>query len=70
MCWALCLKPIFLLGNLCADKKHVVVNWIEGRGKSVVCDIVITEAVVTKVLKTIVPALLELNMLKNLIGYV
>ena len=43
-------------------------NWIEGRGKSVVCEAVITEAVVRKVLKTTVPALLELNMLKNLTG--
>jgi len=44
------------------------VNWIEGRGKSVVCEAIITEAVVSKVLKTTVPALLELNMLKNLTG--
>jgi hydroxymethylglutaryl-CoA reductase (NADPH) len=44
------------------------VNWIEGRGKSIVCEAVITEEVVKKVLKTTVPALLELNMLKNLTG--
>eukprot|EP00253_Pinus_taeda_P019462 PITA_19462 len=43
-------------------------NWIEGRGKSVMCEAVIREAVVSKVLKTTVPALLELNMLKNLTG--
>lgn len=43
-------------------------NWIEGRGKSVVCEAVITEEVVKKVLKTTVPALVELNMLKNLAG--
>ena len=55
-------------GNFCADKKPTAVNWIEGRGKSVVCEAVITEAVVSKVLKTTVPALLELNMLKNLTG--
>ncbi|PWA39974.1 Hydroxymethylglutaryl-CoA reductase, class I/II [Artemisia annua] len=41
---------------------------IEGRGKSVVCESVITEEVVKKVLKTTVPALVELNMLKNLAG--
>eukprot|EP00253_Pinus_taeda_P021634 PITA_21634 len=57
-----------LIGNSCADKKPTAVNWIEGRGKSVVCEAIITEAVVSKVLKTIVPALLELNMLKNLTG--
>ncbi|WOG99856.1 hypothetical protein DCAR_0519212 [Daucus carota subsp. sativus] len=44
------------------------VNWIEGRGKSVVCEAMITEDVVKKVLKTTVSALVELNMLKNLTG--
>lgn len=56
------------IGNFCSDKKPAAVNWIEGRGKSVVCEAVITEEVVKKVLKTTVPALVELNMLKNLAG--
>ena len=43
-------------------------NWIEGRGKSVVCEAVITEDIVKKVLKTTVHGLVELNMLKNLTG--
>ena len=43
-------------------------NWIQGRGKSVVCEAIIKEEVVVKVLKTTVPALVELNMLKNLAG--
>ena len=43
-------------------------NWIEGRGKSVVCEAVIKGDVVRKVLKTNVEALVELNMLKNLAG--
>lgn len=43
-------------------------NWIEGRGKSVVCEATITEDVVRKVLKTSVEALVELNTLKNLVG--
>lgn len=43
-------------------------NWIEGRGKSVVCEAIIKEEVVRKVLKTDVAALVELNMLKNLTG--
>ncbi|KAI7740589.1 hypothetical protein M8C21_001530 [Ambrosia artemisiifolia] len=58
----------FGIGNFCSDKKPSAVNWIEGRGKSVVCESVITEEVVRKVLKTTVPALVELNMLKNLAG--
>lgn len=62
------MDVISVSGNFCADKKPTAVNWIEGRGKSVVCEAIITEAVVSKVLKTTVPALLELNMLKNLTG--
>ncbi|XP_010025658.2 3-hydroxy-3-methylglutaryl-coenzyme A reductase 1 [Eucalyptus grandis] len=54
--------------NFCSDKKPAAVNWIEGRGKSVVCEAVIKGDVVRKVLKTSVEALVELNMLKNLTG--
>lgn len=61
------LKPI-ATGNYCSDKKPAAVNWIEGRGKSVVCEAVIREDVVKKVLKTDVASLVELNMLKNLTG--
>ena len=57
-----------LLGNFCSDKKAAAVNWIEGRGKSVVCEAIIKEEVVKEVLKTSVEALVELNMLKNLAG--
>jgi hydroxymethylglutaryl-CoA reductase (NADPH) len=59
-----------ILGNFCSDKKTAVVNWIEGRGKFVVCEAVIKEEVVKKVLKTSVESLVELNMLKNLTGSV
>ncbi|VFQ95079.1 unnamed protein product [Cuscuta campestris] len=55
-------------GNFCSDKKPAAVNWIEGRGKSVVCEAIIKEDVVKKVLKTNVASLVELNMLKNLTG--
>lgn len=41
---------------------------IEGRGKSVVCEAVISANIVKTVLKTTVPALVELNVSKNLIG--
>ncbi|XP_068344845.1 3-hydroxy-3-methylglutaryl coenzyme A reductase 2-B-like [Pyrus communis] len=59
---------IGISGNFCSDKKPAAVNWIEGRGKSVVCEAVIKEEVVRKVLKTNVASLVELNMLKNLTG--
>ncbi|PWA43628.1 3-hydroxy-3-methylglutaryl coenzyme A reductase [Artemisia annua] len=55
-------------GNYCSDKKPAAVNWIEGRGKSVVCEALINDEVVRKVLKTNVASLVELNMLKNLTG--
>ncbi|MBA0751575.1 hypothetical protein Gogos_000490 [Gossypium gossypioides] len=55
-------------GNFCSDKKPAAVNWIEGRGKSVVCEAIIEGDVVRKVLKTSVESLVELNMLKNLTG--
>nr|AAT52222.1 hydroxymethylglutaryl-CoA reductase [Catharanthus roseus] len=55
-------------GNFCADKKPAAVNWIEGRGKSVVCEAIIKEEIVKTVLKTEVAALIELNMVKNLAG--
>nr|AAL37041.1 3-hydroxy-3-methylglutaryl coenzyme A [Pisum sativum] len=62
------MEVIGISGNFCSDKKAAAVNWIEGRGKSVVCEAVIKEEVVQKVLKTNVEALVELNMLKNLTG--
>uniref|UniRef100_A0A2P2LBS6 3-hydroxy-3-methylglutaryl coenzyme A reductase n=1 Tax=Rhizophora mucronata TaxID=61149 RepID=A0A2P2LBS6_RHIMU len=62
------MDVIGISGNFCSDKKPAAVNWIEGRGKSVVCEAIITGDVVRKVLKTNVEALVELNMLKNLTG--
>ncbi|KAJ6833102.1 3-hydroxy-3-methylglutaryl-coenzyme A reductase 3-like [Iris pallida] len=62
------MDVISISGNLCSDKKPAAVNWIEGRGKSVVCEAVIKEDVVKKVLKTNVASLVELNVIKNLAG--
>ncbi|XP_038876645.1 3-hydroxy-3-methylglutaryl-coenzyme A reductase 1-like [Benincasa hispida] len=62
------MDVIGISGNYCSDKKPAAVNWIEGRGKSVVCEVTIKDDVVKKVLKTDVQALGELNMLKNLTG--
>ena len=55
-------------GNVCVDKKASAMNWIEGRGKSVVCECVIKEEIVKKVLKTTPEKLVELNYLKNMVG--
>ncbi|KAL1062224.1 hypothetical protein V6Z11_D13G066700 [Gossypium hirsutum] len=62
------MDVIGISGNFCSDKKPAAVNWIEGRGKSVVCEAIIEGDVVRKVLKTCVESLVELNMLKNLTG--
>eukprot|EP00250_Pteridium_aquilinum_P002540 c12761_g1_i1 orf=482-2194(-) len=62
------MDVVSLSGNFCADKKATGVNWINGRGKSVVCDAVIKGEVIAKVLKTSVSALVELNTIKNLTG--
>ncbi|KAI8911852.1 hydroxymethylglutaryl-coenzyme A reductase-domain-containing protein [Gorgonomyces haynaldii] len=62
------MEIIALSGNYCTDKKPAAINWIEGRGKSVVSEAVIPGSVVTKVLKTTVEAMVKLNINKNLIG--
>ncbi|EAZ24375.1 hypothetical protein OsJ_08129 [Oryza sativa Japonica Group] len=62
------MDVISVSGNYCSDKKPTAVNWIEGRGKSVVCEAIIKGDVVQKVLKTTVEKLVELNIIKNLAG--
>lgn len=76
-----CLKAIELLeqefpdmvlvaisGNMCTDKKPSAINWILGRGKSVVVEAVIPEHIVKSVLKTTVHDIIETNKQKNHIG--
>lgn len=57
-----------LSGNYCTDKKAAAINWIDGRGKSIVAEAVIPGKVVKTVLKTTVEALVNLNVKKNLVG--
>eukprot|EP01132_Coremiostelium_polycephalum_P004770 gene4770-5950_t len=61
-------EVISISGNYCTDKKPSSINWIEGRGRTVVCEAVITGDIVEKVLKTNVQALVDLNISKNLVG--
>jgi hydroxymethylglutaryl-CoA reductase (NADPH) len=49
-------------------KKPAAINIVEGRGKSVVADILIPEEIVEKKLKTTADAIVEVNTAKNLIG--
>ncbi len=62
------MKVIAISGNYCIDKKPSAINWIEGRGKSVVSEAIIPGHIVESVLKTTVSALVELHIAKNLIG--
>ncbi|KAL6266892.1 hypothetical protein P5V15_003719 [Pogonomyrmex californicus] len=62
------MEIISLSGNLCTDKKPAAVNWIEGRGKSVVCEAIVPAEDVTFVLKTTVNKLIKLNNKKNFTG--
>jgi hydroxymethylglutaryl-CoA reductase (NADPH) len=62
------MEIVSVSGNFCTDKKPSAVNWIEGRGKSVVSEAVISSAIVKQTLKTSVQALVDVNTSKNLIG--
>ncbi|KAI5966615.1 HMG1 [Candida theae] len=62
------MEIISVSGNYCSDKKPAAINWLEGRGKSIVAEATIPADVVTKVLKSDVDALVELNISKNLVG--
>ena len=62
------MNIISVSGNYCTDKKPAAINWIDGRGKSVVAEAIIPGEVVRKLLKSDVNALVELNVSKNLIG--
>ncbi len=59
---------VALSGNVCVDKKAAAINILEGRGKSVVADIIIPKDIVHKKLKTTTEAIVEVNTVKNLIG--
>ncbi|CCJ28700.1 unnamed protein product, partial [Pneumocystis jirovecii] len=62
------MKIISISGNYCTDKKPAAINWIEGRGKSVIAEAVILKDIVKSVLKSNVDDLVELNISKNLVG--
>ncbi|XP_055694757.1 3-hydroxy-3-methylglutaryl-coenzyme A reductase-like [Lutzomyia longipalpis] len=62
------MEVISLSGNFCADKKPTAVNWIKGRGKSVVCEAIIPAEQLRSILKTDAKTLAQCNKLKNLVG--
>ncbi|EEB08557.2 3-hydroxy-3-methylglutaryl-CoA reductase Hmg1 [Schizosaccharomyces japonicus yFS275] len=62
------MKVVSVSGNYCTDKKPAAINWIEGRGKSVVAEAIVPAKAVESILKTTVDDLVQLNINKNLIG--
>ena len=64
------MEIITLSSNLCTDKKPSAINWIMGRGKSVVCDAVVPKDVVERTLKTTAAHLVDLNNIKISIKWI
>jgi hydroxymethylglutaryl-CoA reductase (NADPH) len=62
------MNIISVSGNFCTDKKPAAINWLDGRGKSVVAEAIVPGDVVRSVLKTDVDSMVELNQAKNLVG--
>jgi hydroxymethylglutaryl-CoA reductase (NADPH) len=62
------LVLVAISGNMCTDKKPAAINWILGRGKSIVVEAIISESVVKSVLKSSVHDMIETNKQKNHIG--
>lgn len=62
------MQIISISGNYCTDKKPAAINWIEGRGKSVVAEAIVPGNIIKSVLKSSVEAMVDLNIQKNLIG--
>ena len=62
------VKYLALSGNLCVDKKPNALNFIEGRGKTVIAEAVIPRGIVEKKLKTTPELIAEVNYRKNLVG--
>ncbi|ARS90246.1 hydroxymethylglutaryl-CoA reductase (NADPH) [Natrarchaeobaculum aegyptiacum] len=59
---------VALSGNMCSDKKPAAINAIEGRGRSVTADVVISGELVEERLHTTPEAIAEANTRKNLTG--
>lgn len=62
------MSIISLSGNFCSDKKAAAINWLDGRGKSVIAEAIIPGDILRDVLKTNVKDIVEVNIAKNLIG--
>lgn len=62
------LKYVSVSANYCSDKKITAVNGILGRGKNVVAEVTIPDALCRRRLKSTPKAINDLNIKKNLLG--
>ncbi len=63
--WA---QLISVTGNMCTDKKPSALNFVEGRGKSLIAECLLKKNVIEKILKTSPEKLVDVNYRKNLLG--
>ncbi|HJJ55787.1 MAG TPA: hydroxymethylglutaryl-CoA reductase, partial [Methanocorpusculum sp.] len=61
-------RLVSVSGNMCCDKKPSAINIIEGRGKSVVAGVFLSDDLISSTLKTDAKTLVEVNTRKNLVG--
>jgi len=59
---------VALSGNLCTDKKPAAINAVEGRGRTVSADVILSRERVEDRFKTTPEAMVEANTRKNLVG--
>lgn len=62
------LHYVSISGNFCTDKKVSAVNGILGRGKYVIAEVLLSEGICRRFLKTTPEKIVQLNVKKNLIG--
>ena len=62
------MEVMALSSNMCTDKKPAAINWIKGRGKSVVAEAVVPRDIVERTLKTTAADLVDINNNKNKTG--
>ncbi|HVE43625.1 MAG TPA: hydroxymethylglutaryl-CoA reductase [Gammaproteobacteria bacterium] len=62
------LRYVSISGNFCSDKKVSAVNGLLGRGKNVVTEVTISEALCKRFLKTTPEKIVSLHIKKNLLG--
>ena len=62
------IEVVSISGNYCCDKKSAAINWIEGRGKSVVAEGTVSRTTLQTLLKTTPESMVDINTSKNFVG--